>query len=85
MWRPKEEELSVWSRNRKHFLIRLGGWNYLYEQKLGDIKHIIAEEIINVTTNRTITVKNNDVVKNKKDKMFCFAPASVESIPDRWN
>ena len=56
-----------------------------YMDKLGDIKHIIAEEIINVTTNRTITVKDNDVVKNRKEKMFCFAPASVESIPDRWN
>ena len=42
-----------------------------YMNKLGDIKHIIAEEIINVTTNTTITVKNKDIVKTGKKK--CFA------------
>ena len=41
--------------------------------KLGDIKHIFAKEIINVTTNRTITVKNKYVVKNRKEKKKCFA------------
>ena len=40
--------------------------------KLGDIKHIIAEEIINITTNRTITVKDNNVGK-KTEKTKCFA------------
>ena len=55
-----------------------------YMDKLGDIKHILAKEIVNVTTNRPITVSRIRKWQNM-EKMFCFAPASVESIPDRWN
>ena len=54
-----------------------------YMNKLGDIKQIIAKRIIKVTNNTPIMRSRLRKWENT-EKMFCFAPASVESIPDRW-